>query len=123
MKAKTSSTTADILNYISDGKVHTLQEIADEVEVSWHTAQRHIQSLAYRYNIETFCGGVNRGGVRLIAEQKVSVEKLSSDDLQLIINTLSSLQDGNVRIKSFLHKLSTQKELKENYYEKERDCN
>lgn len=109
---------ADILALISDGKVRTLQTIADKVEVSKITVFRHIQSLSYRFNIETFCGGIDRGGVRLIAEPKVSVEMLNPNDLQLIINTLSSLQNGNVRIKSFIHKLSTQKKLKENDYER-----
>lgn len=114
---------ADIFNYISDGKKHTYQSIAEAIECSYSSAKRHVQDLSYNFNIQTFHGGIDRGGIQMIPEQKVSVEKLSSDDLQLIINTLSSLQDGNVRIKSFLHKLSAQKELKENYYEKERDCN
>lgn len=104
---------ADIFNFISDEKLHTMSEIADYVEVNEKTVRRHIQSLSYRFNIETFKGGIDKGGVRLISEQKVSVEKLTSDDLQLIIEHLESLQDSNVRIKSFIHKLSTQKEIKE----------
>ena len=90
-----------------------MSEIASELEISRMTVYRHIQSLAYRFNIQTFKGGIDRGGVQLIAEQKVSVEKLNSDDLQLIISKLSSLQDDNPRIKSFIHKLSTQKEINE----------
>lgn len=113
MDLKQSSITADILNFISDGKIHTLQEIANAVEVCKQTVLRHIQSLSYRYPIETFHGGDMRGGVRLIPEQKVSVEKLTSDDLQLIIEHLDSLQDSNARIKSFINKLVTQKEIKE----------
>lgn len=121
---KSCDLSADIFYLLSDGKKHTYQEIADKVECSYSSVRRHIQALTYKnINIESFKGGIDRGGVQMIPEQKVSVEKLSSDDLQLIINTLSSLQDGNVKIKSFLHKLSTQKELKENYYGKERDCN
>ncbi len=104
---------ADIIDFISDNKIHSLNEIANAVEIGKATAFRHIQALSYRYNIQTFHGGIDRGGVRLIAEQKVSVEKLTSDDLQLIINALSSLQDDNVRIKSFIHMLSSQKENKE----------
>lgn len=57
MNVRSSSIIADILHFISDGKFHTLQEIADEVEVSRITAYRHIQSLSYRYNIESFHGG------------------------------------------------------------------
>ena len=63
MYLKKSSITADILNILSDCKVHTMQEIADEVEVSEKTVRRHIQSLSYRYPIETFRGGDKRGGV------------------------------------------------------------
>ena len=113
MNVRSSSIMADILHYISDGKFHTLQEIADEVEVSRITAYRHIQSLSYRYNIESFHGGDKRGGIRLIPDKKVSIEKLTSDDLQLIISKLESLQDSNPRIKSFINKLSTNLEFKE----------
>lgn len=109
---------ADILDYLSDNKIHSMSKIAEELEVSRMTVYRHIQSLAYRFNIETFKGGIDKGGVRFIGEQKVDVEKLTSDDLQLIISKLSSLQDANPRIKSFIHKLSTQKELKESKYER-----
>ena len=65
MDLKSSSITADILNLLSDGKKHTMQEIADAVEVSERTVRRHITSLSYRYPIETFCGGIERGGVKL----------------------------------------------------------
>lgn len=104
---------ADILDCISDGKLHTYSEIASKTEISYITVYRHIQSLSYRFNIETFKGGIDKGGVRFIPEQKVSVEKLTSDDLQLIIEQLELLQNSNVRIKSFINKLSTQKEIKE----------
>lgn len=108
---KSSDVTADILFYLSDGKKHTYSQIAEEVECSISTVKRHIQSLAYKnMNIEILAGRI--GGVRLI-EQKVSVEKLTSDDLQLIIEQLELLQNSNVRIKSFINKLSTQKEIKE----------
>lgn len=101
---------ADILALISDGKVRTLQTIADQVEVSKITVFRHIQSLSYRYNIETFCGGIERGGVRLITNDEVSIKKLNSNDLQLILSKLESLQDSNIRIQDFIHRLTTIKE-------------
>ena len=50
---------------------------------------------------------------RWIPDKKVSIEKLTSDDLQLIISKLDSLQDSNPRIKSFINKLSTNLEFKE----------
>ena len=65
MDLRASSITADILNVLSDGKRHTMQEIAQTLEVSERTVRRHIQSLSYRYPIETFCGGIERGGVKL----------------------------------------------------------
>lgn len=39
---KSSDVTADIINFLSDGKVHTMQEIADDVECSKITVRRHI---------------------------------------------------------------------------------
>lgn len=107
----------DILAFLQDYKVHTMQEICNELEISRSTCLRHLNDLALHYNIQTFVGGRN-GGVRLIGEQKVSVEHLNSDDLQLIISKLSLLQNDNPRIKSFIHKLSAQKDLKENNYER-----
>ena len=65
MDLRASSITADILNVLSDGKKHTMCEIAEIVEVSERTVRRHIQSLSYRYPIQTFCGGIDRGGVYL----------------------------------------------------------
>jgi predicted DNA-binding transcriptional regulator YafY len=65
MDLRSSSITADILNVLTDGKIHTMKEIAREVEVSESTVKRHIQSLSYRYPVETFKGGDKRGGVYL----------------------------------------------------------
>src|SRR5574344_138051 len=99
MNVKSSSVTADILNIISDCKVHTLQEIADEIEVSKITVYRHIQSLSYRYPIETFCGGINRGGVYLDKSYLYQGKTLTLDELQVINKALALLQkckDKNV---------------------------
>lgn len=106
MSIKSSSITADILNFISDGKIHTLQEIADQVEICKMTAYRHIQSLSYRYNIETFCGGINKGGVRLIPDENVKTNYLSEDELQLIVSKLSSLQVDSPNIKKFVNSIA-----------------
>lgn len=95
MDLKKSSITADILNFLSDGKIHTLQEIADEVEVSKMTVRRHIQSLSYRYPIQTFCGGINRGGVYLDKNYIYQGATLSNNELQLIVKGLSLLQKTN----------------------------
>ena len=95
MDFRSSSVTADILNYISDGKVHTLQEIANEVEVSYSTAKRHIQSLAYRYPIETFCGGINRGGVKLDTKYIVQGKIITNEKLQILGKALALLQGAD----------------------------
>ena len=104
---------ADSLQLISDGKVRTLQEIANEVEVHRITVYKHIQALSFRYNIETFHGGINRGGVRMITERKISTEKLSVEELELILKQFKRLKDFTPNIISFIHNLTTQKEIKE----------
>lgn len=98
MDLKKSSITADILNILSDNKVHTLQEIADEVEISKMTVRRHIQSLSYRYPVETFCGGINRGGVYLDKDYVYQGSTLTNDELQLINNALLLLQKQGVGV-------------------------
>ena len=96
---------ADILAVLADGKVHTYQSIADEIEVHKMTVYKHIRALSYRHNITTFCGGVDKGGVKLL-DKKVDVNYLNDDELQLIINQLELLQNSNSNIKKFIQSLS-----------------
>ena len=106
MDLKMSSITADILNILSDGKVHTMQEISDEIEVSRRTVIRYIQSLSYRFPIETFCGGINRGGVFLDKDYIYQGQTLSIDELQIINNALLLLQKQNANVnQKLLHSL------------------
>ena len=99
MDLRYSSITADILNVLSDGKVHTLNEIAEKVEVHRNTVHRHIQSLSYCYPIDTFAGGDKRGGVQLDSKYINNGKILSINQLELIneaLNLLSeSTQDDN----------------------------
>lgn len=97
MDFKSSSVTADILNYISDGKVHSLQEIADEVEVHKNTVYKHIQSLSYRYPIDTFCGGINRGGVKLDTKYIVQGKIITNEKLQILGKALDLLQKSDCK--------------------------
>ena len=97
MDLRKSSITADILHVLSDGKVHTMQQIADEVEVHINTVQRHIQSLSYRYPIETFCGGDRRGGVYLDKSAIHQGKILTRDELQIISKALRLLQESKCR--------------------------
>ena len=92
MDLKKSSITADILNILSDCKIHTINEIADEVEVSRSTVKRHIQSLSFRYPIQSFCGGINRGGVYLDKNYVYQGQTLTNDELQIIGRALKLLQ-------------------------------
>ena len=93
MDLKASSITADILNILSDGKKHTMQEIADEIEVSERTVRRHIQSLSYRYPIETFCGGIERGGVKLDRKYISGDRIFTKDEVEIMIKALELLNN------------------------------
>ena len=93
---KSSDVTADILNYLSDGKTHTLQEIADEVECSKTTTRRHIESLKFRYPIETFHGGYGKQQGVCLNTAYISQGKIrSNDELQIIHKALVLLQESN----------------------------
>ena len=98
MDLKKSSITADILNILSDGKLHTFNEIAEIVEVSRKTVERHILSLSYRYPIETFRGGINRGGVQLDKKYLNQGKIRSRDELQIISQALELLQKSGVDV-------------------------
>ena len=107
---------ADILDCLSDYKVHTFQSVANAVECSYSSVKRHIQSLAYRFNIETFKGGIDKGGVRLIPDESVNTNYLNENELQLIISKLSSLQDDSPNIKKFVNSIAPLIEKKEKKY-------
>lgn len=92
MDLKKSSITADILNILSDCKIHTMQEIADEIEVHRNTVAKHIQSLSYRYPIQSIRGGINRGGVCLDKDYIHQGKILTNDELQVINKALTLLQ-------------------------------
>ncbi|MBE5758389.1 MAG: HTH domain-containing protein [Clostridiales bacterium] len=105
---RNSDIMSDILNVLYDYQIHTMSEIADKVEVSRQTVHKYIQSLSKYYNIETFVGGINRGGVRLIGKKTIDIDYLSNDDLQLVIEQLRPLlqrSDGIKRLVSNLDRL------------------
>lgn len=97
MDMKSSSITADILHVLNDGKVHTMSDIAKEVECSRQTVHKHIQSLSYRYPIETFVGGDKRGGVFLDKSAIHQGKILSRDELQIISMALRLLQESECK--------------------------
>lgn len=97
MDLKYSSITADIINILSDCKLHKMQEIADKVEVSERTVRKHIQSLSYRYPIQTFCGNKN-GGVILDENYLFQGKIRSNDELQIIEQALRLLQKSGADV-------------------------
>ena len=97
MDLRKSSITADILHVLNDGKVHTMTEIAEKVEVHRNTILRHIQSLSYRYPIETFHGGDKRGGVYLDKSAIHQGKILTRDELQIISKALRLLQESKCK--------------------------
>ena len=98
MDLRKSSITADILNVLSDGKVHTFNDIAEKVEVHKNTVYRHIQSLSYRYPIETFHGGDSKGGVYLDKKYLHQGKIRSRDELQIISQALELLQKSGSEV-------------------------
>ena len=121
MSIRSSSILSDMLFILSDCKVHTIDELANEIEVSRSTIKRYIQSLSYRYPIQTFCGGINRGGVYLDKDYIYQGKTLSIDELQIINNALSLLQKQNANVdQKLLHSLLNKFSLpsnKESFYE------
>lgn len=93
MDLKYSSITADILNVLTDGKVHTMQEIADQVEVSQRTVRRHIQSLSYRFPIQTFKGGDKKGGVYIEKEFIYQGKIRTKEEIEIIKEALILMKE------------------------------
>ena len=98
MDLRKSSITANILNALSDGKLHKIDEIAEIVEVSRSTVKRHIQSLSYRYPIETIVGGRETGGVILDKKYLHQGKIRSRDELQIISQALELLQKSGSEV-------------------------
>lgn len=89
---RSSSILSDMLFILSDCKVHTIDELANEIEVSRSTIKRYIQSLSYRYPIQSFCGGTIPGGVYLEKGYVYQGKVLTRDELQVINKALTLLQ-------------------------------
>ncbi len=98
----------DILEFLQDYKLHTTQEICNELNISRSTCMRHVNDLSMYYNIQTFVGGRNSGGIKLIEKKPIRIDYLSNNELQLIIEKLGSLQDPTVNLKRFIQSLSRQ---------------
>ena len=80
-----------IMNIMSDRKFHTLQEIADRLEVHRITVYRHIQDLSVYYTF-TSKGGRD-GGFRLLGNQwqDNTEEKLTKEEVSVVIMALKAI--------------------------------
>ena len=89
---KYSDITSDILAILSDGKCHTYDEIATELEVGRNTVRRHVESLSYRHSIEFYRGQRTDGkrGIQLDISRDSAVGGLSDDALDLLIESLKA---------------------------------
>ena len=99
--------TNDILDVLSDNRRHTIAEIADKIEVSYNTVQRHLADLSVRYPIKITTGGRDSAGVQLEEKCNSLNKLLTKEELSLIIKSLNLLPDDkNVRalkVKLALH--------------------
>lgn len=82
-----------IIEYLSDNKMHTYQEIADKVETSLTTIRRHVEDLSADYHIVTYHGGKIKG-VRLLNSKMVF---LTDTEKSKVIEALEKLNDLNLK--------------------------
>ena len=130
MGIRSSSIVSDMLFILSDCKVHTIDELANEIEVSRSTIKRYIQSLSYHYPIQSFCGGTIPGGVYLEKGYVYQGKVLTRDELQVINKALTMLQNSENNevnqelLKALLERfaLPENKEQKDYGRENSREC-
>lgn len=104
---------SDILAILSDGKVWSMRKIAEEVEVHYNTVYNHIRDLSYRFNIQIFRGGINRGGVQLIKEKSICIEAIENEDLYVIYLRLAKIEQKSEGIILFMSRLKKSIDMSE----------
>ena len=87
-----------ILAYLSDCKLHTIKEIAEEVEVSYITVFRHIQDIPIEMITTYHGGGRNRGGVQLLKTDKLN-QIFDAREVGLLLQGVKELPDSDERSK------------------------
>lgn len=80
----------EILEYVSDKRQLTYQEIADEFTISYRTVRRDVEILSCSYPIETVQG--NGGGIRVADGWYIGRRYLHSDQEALLRELLPGLQ-------------------------------
>jgi len=96
--------TIDILRVLADGRFHSMQTIADEVEVNRTTVFHFVEILVMRGMAETFVGGAKFGGVRLLRPFLFNHLEISSVELQTIITALMRTEQ-NPKVRDLVAKL------------------
>ncbi len=82
-----------ILAHLSDCKLHTIQELAEEIEVSYSTVFRHIQDMTEM--VTTYQGGgKNRAGVQLLHTDKLN-QIFHAREVALLLQGLKALPESN----------------------------
>lgn len=87
-----------VLEILSDYKVHTIQEMADKLEVSYITVQRHIADASLYKPIVTNRNGKDRGVKLLLtnAERKIMFTKQEIDYLKFSVRINGGLEQSAV---------------------------
>ena len=80
----------EILEYVSDKRQLTYQEIADEFKISYRTVRRDVEILSCSYPIETVQG--NGGGIRVADGWYLSKTYLCDEDEEMLRRLLPGLQ-------------------------------
>ena len=87
-----------ILAYLSDCKLHTIQEVAEEIEVSYITVFRHIQDIPEDMITTYHGGGRKRGGVQLLRTDKLN-QIFDAREVGLLLQGIKELPDSAERSK------------------------
>ena len=74
---------ARIIEILSDNKLHTYREIANEVEAGKNTVIRHIRDFSVDHSIVTYHGG-QKCGVQMISGNRIY---LNTDEKSIIIGS------------------------------------
>ena len=106
---RTQSLKNAILSILEDCKRHTIKEIADKLEVSYITVQRHSKELAEKYPIQFCVGGRNSGGVFL--KENVFEKLFNENERKFVLEALIFLQqerqiENDENFKTLLEKFS-----------------
>lgn len=95
-----------ILSILIDCKKHTISEIAEKVEISYSTAQRHISQLATYFPIITIPGGRDTGGVQMLQSYDIISNFFDKEELLLLLEGVKLLEGKGEDVTSLIAKLT-----------------